>query len=115
MRELPPNPSLCRKKFTVSYPGEIDEEIQQRLATLGMTAQQYIESLIAFDLMLEKGHAITGSPVIAGRASAWRLWQEVIAEFGNPKKEIESYTELVIKRIMDLTIALRKSSNPSQN
>ena len=51
---------MSRKKFTVSYPGEIEPEVQQRLARLKMTPQQHFESLLAFDMLLEKAHILTG-------------------------------------------------------
>lgn len=41
MRKLHDRPTMSRKKFTVSYPGEIEPEVRQRLARLKMTPQQH--------------------------------------------------------------------------
>jgi hypothetical protein len=110
MRKLPDRPTMSRKKMTVSYPGEIEPEFRERLARLKMTPQQYFESLLAFDMLLEKPHILTGSHISAGRQSAWMLWQEIIADFGNPKKEITSYTEHFLERVLNRATKLRKAA-----
>jgi hypothetical protein len=99
---------MSRKKMTVSYPGEIEPEFRERLARLKMTPQQYFESLLAFDMLLEKPHILTGSHISAGRESAWMLWQEIIADFGNPKKEITSYIEHFLERVLNRAVELRE-------
>jgi hypothetical protein len=74
-----------------------------------MTPQQYFESLLAFDMLLEKPHILTGSHISAGRESAWMLWQEIIEDFGNSKKQITSYTEHFLERVLNRATKLRKS------
>lgn len=100
MRKLPERPGgLSRHKFTVSIPGEIEPEFWQRLERLQMTPQQHYESMLAFDMLLEKAHIITGD-CVRSKAEAWILWREVIAEFGNPQKDLTAYTEHFLERLM---------------
>jgi len=100
---------MSRKKFTVSYPGEIEPEVRQRLAHLKMTPQQHFESLLAFDMLLEKAHILTGPHITAGRMDAWHLWQEIIADFGNKKKELTSYTEHFLERVLERAAKLHQA------
>jgi hypothetical protein len=81
-----PEPLLKRTKRTVTTPGEAEEILQQRMQALGMTFQQYVASLIAYDCWAEKPHALTGQACTAGRADEQLLWQEVIRDFGKPNK-----------------------------
>lgn len=89
------------------YLGEIEPEVRERPVRLKMTPQQYFESLLAFDMLLEKAHILTGSHICAGRESAWMLWQEIISDFGNSKKEITSYTEHFLGRVLARSVKLR--------
>ena len=100
---------MSRKKFTVSYPGEIEPEVRQRLDRLKMTPQQHFESLLAFDMLLEKAHILTGPHITAGREEAWHLWQEIIADFGNTKKEVTSYTEHFLERVLERAAKLHQA------
>lgn len=105
---------MSRKKLTVSYPGEIEPEVRQRLARLKMTPQQHFESLLAFDMILEKAHILTGPHVCSGRESAWMLWQEIIADYGNPKKDVTSYTEHFLERVMNRAVKLHQATLKSE-
>lgn len=111
MRKLPDRPLMSRKKLTVSYPGEIEPEVRERLARLKMTAQQHFESLLAFDMLLEKAHILTGPHITAGRQDAWHLWQEIIADFGNTKKSLTSYTEHFLERVLQRAVKLHQAES----
>lgn len=79
-------PLLKRTKRTVTTPGEAEEILQKRLAALGMSFQQYVASLIAYDCWAEKPHALTGQACTGSRSDEQRLWLEVIRDFGKPDK-----------------------------
>jgi hypothetical protein len=79
-------PLLKRSKRTVTTPGEAEEILRKRLDALGMTFQQYVASLIAYDCWAEKPHALTGQACTGSRADEHLLWQEVIRDFGKPDK-----------------------------
>ncbi len=81
-----PDPLLKRIKRTVTTPGEAEAILHQRLQALGMTFQQYVASLIAYDCWAEKAHALTGQACTAGRSDEQLLWLEVIRDFGKPNK-----------------------------
>lgn len=81
-----PHPLLKRTKRTVTTPGEAEGILRARLDALGMTFQQYVVSLIAYDCWAEKPHALTGQACTGGRADEQRLWLEVIRDFGKPEK-----------------------------
>lgn len=76
-----------------------------------MTLQQPFESLLAFDMLLEKAHILTGPNITAGRQEALHLWQEIIGDFGNTKKELTSYTEHFLERVLQRTAKLHQAES----
>lgn len=84
--------ALKRVVRSVSTPGEAEAMIQDRLAKLGMTFQEYVTSLIAFDCWAEKPHALTGDAAKGhrrgkeSREQEMRLWRELIRDYGKPNK-----------------------------
>ena len=108
-QELFTGPSLQRVIRSVSTPGEAEDVIQQRLKALGMTFQEYVASLIAYDCWAEKPHHFTGD-VCKGhrrgkraREDESRLWREIIADFGKADKVGSFFehrvAELVLRRL----------------
>jgi hypothetical protein len=77
---------LKRIKRTATTPGEAEPVIQARLKKLGMTWQQYVSSLVAYDCWAEKEHLLTGESIRDGRDSEEHLWREIVADFGQPNK-----------------------------
>ncbi len=84
--------NLKRITRSVSTPGEAEAVIQDRLAKLGMTFQEYVASLIAYDCWAEKPHLLTGDACKghrrgkAAREHEARLWREIVGFYGKPKK-----------------------------
>ena len=97
--------ALSRTKRSVTTPAEADEIIQKRLAQLGMTFQQYVDSLISYDLWAEKPHLFTGDACRGKRPEQERLWSEVISDFGKSEKT-GSYFE---HRVAELVLAKFKA------
>lgn len=77
---------LSRVKRTVSTPGEAEEVLQKRLKALGMTFQEYVNSLISYDCWAEKPHALTGDAVSRTKEDEQRLWAEIASDYGKPNK-----------------------------
>lgn len=83
---------LKRITRSVSTPGEAEDIIQGRLKALGLTFQEYVASLIAYDCYAEKPHLLTGDMCKGhaagkqGRDKERRLWEEIRREMGNPNK-----------------------------
>lgn len=96
---------LKRVKRTVTTPGEAEEILQRRLATLGMTFQEYVASLISYDCWAEKPHMLTGDACKGSKAGEERLWQEIIRDFGKTPKT-GSYFE---HRVAELVLAKFKA------
>lgn len=67
------------KKRSVTHPEEATQEIEARLKELGMTFQQWAESLMAFDLAIGGTHKYTGDSMRTGGAERWAIWREVLA------------------------------------
>lgn len=96
--EFPPHPKNTRTKRSFTHPGEANEIIAQRLKALDMTLQQYIESLILYDLRLEKPHLLTGDSVREGGEMLWSEWRGVAEDFGKADKNLNSYIEYKISQ-----------------
>lgn len=86
------NVKLKRVTRSVSTPGEAEDIIQGRLRALGLTFQEYVASLIAYDCYAEKPHLLTGDLCKGhaagkeGRDNERRLWAEIRREMGNANK-----------------------------
>lgn len=92
-------PALVRTKRSVTTPAIADPVILKRLQQLGMTFQQYINSLIAYDCWAEKPHLLTGQACTGTREDEAKLWSEVVADFGKPDKT-GSYFEHRVARLV---------------
>lgn len=85
-------PLLSRVTRSVSTPGEAEEIIKARLKVLGMTFQEYVASLIAYDCWAEKPHLLTGEQCRGhrndkqAREEERRMWAEIGADFGKVDK-----------------------------
>lgn len=78
--QLPVKPLLERNKRSVTYPGEVEPDIQARLKELGITFQEWLESLMAYDIMVSGKHRMTGDyrerhGSVKGR---WEMWRDAV-------------------------------------
>ena len=102
--KIPPNENegdlftgapLTRVTRSVSTPGEAEEIILKRIRDLGMTFQEYVASLIAYDCWAEKPHLLTGDSSKghrndkAAREEEIRMWAEIRADFGVEDKAVK--------------------------
>jgi hypothetical protein len=78
-----------RTKRNVSTPGELDELVSDRLRQLHFygSFNDYVNSLVLYDLWAEKPHLLTG-PVFANhrKEELPALIGEVIRDYGKPNK-----------------------------
>jgi hypothetical protein len=78
---------------SVSTPGEAEPIIRARLKALGMTYQEYVASLVAYDCWAEKPHLLTGEECRGhrndkeAREKEVRMWAEIAADFGKTDKD----------------------------
>jgi hypothetical protein len=97
--------SEARTKRVVTTPGEAEGIIQARLRALGMTFQEYVASLIAYDCWAEKPHLLTGDVCIGNKHSKdarereLRLWREIAADFGKPEKTGSFFSHRVAEAV----------------
>ena len=78
-----------RTKRNVSTFGELDEIITHRLRTLGVYASfnDYVNSLVLYDLWAEKPHLLTGPAFTKHRREELpALIEEVVRDYGKPNK-----------------------------
>lgn len=78
--------ALVRTKHTVTTPAVANDLIKKRLKALGMTFQEYVNSLIAYDCWAERPHILTGDACTGSKRDEERLWIEVVSDFGKPDK-----------------------------
>jgi hypothetical protein len=74
------------KKFSI--PGEADPILQdylQRLRHFYANEREFFESVVAYALWCEREHHLTG-PSFASREARQKMWNEIIADYGKPKK-----------------------------
>lgn len=80
--------SLKRRVIRFSIPGEasdIFDHYVHRLRHFYANEREYCESVVAYSLWCERDHHLTG-PSFRSREDRRKLWQEVIADYGKPKK-----------------------------
>lgn len=80
-------PRLTRRKITFSIPGEASEIFDDYIRRVGFYAneREFCESVVAYALWCEREHHLTG-PSFATREARQKMWEEVIADYGKPKK-----------------------------
>src|SRR5436190_7618518 len=97
---------LKRTKQHVTTPGELDELLADRLKQLGCYASlnEYINSLILYDLWAEKPHQLTGPVFARRREQLPALVAEVIRDYGKPGKTGSFFEhrieEVIIERVL---------------
>ncbi len=98
---MPSKSTMSRVKATVSYPGEASEIVADRLRELGFKKfSHYVVSLISYDLWARRQHLYTGQAAAAGGEDEWRLWQEIIRDYGLPPEEkTGSYFAHVVEKV----------------
>lgn len=81
--------ALKRTKRHVSTPGELDEILADRLRKLGCypSFNDYVNSLVLYDLWAEKDHLLTGPAFMKHRREELpALIAEVARDYGKPNK-----------------------------
>jgi hypothetical protein len=81
------NSPLKRHTIRFSVPGEAVPILNDFIRRLGFYANEaeFAESVVAYSLWCEQLHHLTG-PSFANRDTRAKLWKEVIADYGKPKK-----------------------------
>ena len=100
-------PRLKRRKIWFSIPGEaslIFDDFLSRMRHFYANEHEMVESAIAYMLWCERMHHLTG-PSFATRELRQKMWDEVIADYGKPKKA-GSYFE---HRVQEFAEEQRKS------
>jgi hypothetical protein len=80
-------PRLKRHYIRFSVPGEAEPILKDFIRRLGFYANEaeFVESVVAYSLWCEQMHHLTG-PSFASRELRAELWDEVVADYGKPKK-----------------------------
>ena len=80
--------NLRRTKQHVTTPVELDELIADRLRKLRYYASfnEYVNSLVLYDLWAEKDHALTGPVFLHRKEELPALIEEVKRDYGKPGK-----------------------------
>lgn len=85
----PPVPTrLSRRTIKFSIPGEASEifdDFLRRTSHFYANEREMVESAIAYMLWCEREHHLTG-PSFASREARQKMWEEIIADYGKPKK-----------------------------
>jgi hypothetical protein len=79
---------LKRRVIRYSIPGEASEIFDKylhRLSHFYANEREFTESVVAYALWCEREHHLTG-PSFATREGRQKMWDEIIADFGKPKK-----------------------------
>jgi hypothetical protein len=79
---------LTRRVIRFSIPGEASEIFDaylQRLSHFYANEREFCESVVAYALWCEREHHLTG-PSFKSREDRQKMWDEIIADFGKPKK-----------------------------
>lgn len=79
---------LTRRKINFSIPGEasaIFDNYVHRLSHFYANEREFVESVVAYSLWCEREHHLTG-PSFATREARQKMWDEIIADYGKPKK-----------------------------
>jgi hypothetical protein len=79
---------LNRRRIVFSIPGEaspIFDAYLKRLSHFYANEREFCESVVAYALWCEREHHLTG-PSFATREAREKMWNEIIADFGKPKK-----------------------------
>jgi len=82
---MPSRLKRVTKKF--SMPGEAEPIVQDFIKRLKFYSSegQFFESVVAYSLWCERVHHLTG-PSFDSLESRDRMWEEIIADYGKPKK-----------------------------
>lgn len=81
-------PRLKRRVIRFSIPGEasgIFDNYVHRLRHFYANEREFCESVVAYALWCEREHHLTG-PSFATRETRRKMWDEIIADYGKPKK-----------------------------
>lgn len=81
-------PKLSRRIIRFGIPGEASEIFDRylhRLRHFYANEREFCESVVAYALWCEQEHHLTG-PCFRDRETRRKMWEEIIADFGKPKK-----------------------------
>lgn len=98
--QLPGKPRLQRVKRSITHPGEVEDDIEERLKELGLTFQEWIEDLMAFDLMVSGKHQHTKDFLkrLGSSKGRWAMWREAIEMRRNRIPHASVYDVLFARR-----------------